>query len=114
MPVVGMGFEVTFLATEEDAVKCGQGEAKVLAQNAGKLKPGGTAKLKIKEARYLGTKQAAWSDDSYYAIPYEGEMNQISRENLGILAGPRANRSVAGIDEKAKIVYFREIFMIGD
>ncbi len=72
--------------------------------------------LRWKEAVYLGTRQSAWTDDSYIAIPYEGTMTETTWLRLGKVWGYHSkNRSqTIAFDPHAKMIMIRDLYSIGD
>lgn len=102
-----------------DTAKVAAGMAKKLKGLVAKNLPGLKGKpvgatLKLGQTKYLGTKQEAWTDDSYFVVPVEGDLDTagVSRA-CALLSTGRCGQDVS-YDPTNKVLVIREIYSIGD
>lgn len=92
----------------------GESFFKTLRANAIKrkndIKPSGM-KLLANTCKYLGWRQAAWTDDSFYEVQFEGTWSTQAYSNLAMMC-PR-DTSI-DVDEKNKRIRFLQSYSIGD
>lgn len=114
---LGQKVEFSRQIPADEAAKCGKGVAdKIRSMFAKKAAAGPCAcVLKLSQARYVGTKQASYSDDSYTVIPYEGEIDVAARNRIGQIYECRNGYSFnAYIDQPNKQIVIYEYQGIGD
>lgn len=102
----------------DEVARVSEGFAATIRRLAGKAKvaPSGGCKLHVSRAVYLGSKAESYSDDSYFAVPFTGELTTQARENIAEIFYSCSNgfERQAHIDEANGRIIVKEYHGIGD
>lgn len=107
-------------ASAEEATTVGKGLAAAITRkikaNPNLVRENSPCRLKLSDARYIGSTQAAYSDDLYFSIPFEGTPDAVSAEIIGKLFFECRNgfSRNAEINHETKTVTVYEYHGIGD